>query len=496
MGLQNLPGQPAFLPVKAVTVQAPLILTNNGTPLDQQTNLTLKQAVYLGLKHNTALLTGLNNRQLQRFDLITAKQQFEPKFSLSSTARYSKTESSGSSGVTTKDLNFGPGVTWQFPLGTSITSSLTYNPSQQPGTNGYKDIRTSYSISVTQPLLKGFGTKINEVALDNAYDQQVIDDLNLRKTVQSTLMKIVNDYYAVVAAKQSYNVSKNNLKHAKLQHRVRVARLKAGQIPRTDVTQSKINLYGIEQSLDTAAESLQTAKATLLNDLGLPPNTLFHVDDLITAHKIDTNLEKSIKTALANNLDLKVESLTEKQDQRNILTSQNKRLWQLDLIANKSRSRLNKNNTNISTANNDQISDNTSVAIKLTIPLDRVSLDKDELSSAISLENQKYARQQQHRTIINNIVAATHNLQRAWSQYQVSEDRLKLSEQTDKAAKIQYQYGKINAFALQQQEESLITAQNNLINQRIAYLKQTMSYRQLEGTLIAHWNINVEARKT
>lgn len=492
--LENLPGATPFLPVKAVTINAPRLLTNN-TSIDQ-TNLSLKQAIFLALKHNTDLLTSLNNRQLQRFDLLTAKQAFEPQFTLSNTLTYAKTKTSGTEESVSRSLNMAPTMTWTLPLGTKIESSLTFAPTLQQGSSDYTSYDSGYSITVTQPLLQNFGTKVNEVALDNAYDQQTIDDLNLRKKIQSTIQTITNDYYAVVAAKQTYTSSKSNLEQSKKQYQSRKARLKAGQIPSTDVTQARINLFGIEQSMQSAAQALQTAKAKLLDDLGLPANTLFHVDNHIYVNQLKVNIPSSVKNALSNNIDLKIEQLTEKQDERNILTSKNKRLWSLNLVMSNSRSRTNTNYTDINTNDTNQMQNNTSVALNLSIPLDRVSLDKDELSSAISLENQKYARQQQHRTIVNSIVASVQNLNRAWSQYLVSKDKLTLSEQTEKAAQIKYNYGKIDAFTMQQQEQSLISAQNDLINQRIAYLKQVMSYRALEGTLIDHWHINVEARTT
>lgn len=492
--LENFPDQTPYLPIHAeqnnLDLNSSNYLNNNSGP-----KISLQAAIYLALKHNTDLLTGLNNRQLERFDLLTAKQKFEPQVNLTNSLNYSKTESTGSPDYFSKSASVGPDVTWTLPLGTQIQSSVNYQPSSQSGNGNYQTNQLGYSITVTQPLLQGFGVAVNEVDLDNAYDQQTIDDLTLEKTVQTTVINVANAYYGVVSAEQAYEIATRSEKDAEKELARRKARLEAGQIPASDVTQAHIDLMTQQQSVGTSEQALATAKADFLNTLGLPANTSFEVDANAPVFQEPAELSQSLKLALKNNIDLKTEALQSAQDQRNILKSKDSRKWTLDLVASRSRSRSNTDYEDITDPNISQVSDNSSVALNLSIPLNQVTLDQNELSSAISLENQQIAEQQEKRSLINNITAAVNNLNNQWFQYQLSLESLTLSKQSFQAATIEYQYGKIDAFSFQQQQESYINSEQNVVNLRIDYLKQAMSYEQLVGTLLDHWHINIKAPK-
>jgi len=494
--LQNFPGQIPFLPIKALSKSSSINMDMTNTASDTKTSdthLSLQEAIYLGLKHNTDLLTRLNNRQLERFDLLTAQQKFEPQVSLSNSVTYAKTEDQGSPNFTTKSASIGPDVSWELPFGTKLDTSLNYAPASESGADASSSNQIGYSITVTQPLLQNFGTKANTVDLDNAYDQQIIDDLTLEKTVETTIINIASAYYAVVSANQSYTIAQQSYQEAQKELEKRKARLTAGQIPETDLTQAQIDLITQEQSVEAANEALATAKADFLNTLGLPTDTLFKVDDHVDAEAPSSDITESLKQALKNNIDLKTEALQSKQDERNILKSKNARLWDLELVLSRSRTHSTITYINPDLANTSQLSDNSSASLSLSIPLNQVTLDQNELSSAISLENQQIAEAQQKRTIVNNVVAAVHNLQSQWLQLQIAQEKLSLSKSSYEAAQIKYQYGKIDAFSLQQQQESNIQAEQNVVDLRINYLKQVMTYEQLTGSLLNHWHVNIEA---
>lgn len=488
-GLENFPNQTPFLPQKANTPQ-------HSNFLIFQKNLSLQQAIYLALRHNTDLLTSLNNRQLENFDLLLAKQKFEPQFTLNNSLTYAKTADEGTPDYATTSANIGPGMTWTLPLGTQLATNLTYAPTHQTGSTGYSGDSFNYSMTVTQPLLQNFGTKINDVDLDNAYDQQIIDDLNLRKTVQTTIINTANAYYAVVAAEQSYAISKRSLEHAQQELTQRQAKLSAGQIPATDVTQAQIDLMTQQQSLESSNQALSTAKADFLNTLGLPSDTDFTVDPDVDIQSPNSDIKQATALALKNNIDLKIEALQSKQDTRNINKSQNSRLWQLNLVLSSSHSTSSTDYTDPDSDNVTQTGNSNSVSLNLSIPLNQVTLDQQELSSAISLNNQQISEAQQKRTVINNVIAAVQNLQSQWTQLQISEQKQQLSEGSAKAAQIEYQYGKIDAFSLQQQQESAIDAEQDVVNLKINYLKQYMTYEQLMGTLLDQWHVNIASSKS
>ncbi len=496
--LQNFVGKPDFLPVSAnapIANNVDVPIPSNPTDPEQ---LTLRDAVLLALHKNPNLNMSINNRKLQRYDLLTAEQAFRPQVTLASTAGYTDNTSTNSpeSNSTQRQLTVGPTVNWTVPLGTQFTANWGYSPSETTNSSPSTTHNTNWEISIMQPLLQNFGTDVNDVALDNAVDQQKIDTMQLQQTVMTTIITTVSDYYALAQAEQNEQITKQSLKDKEKTLTVRKEEYKAGRIPGTDVTQAKLDITTQRQAAQQAHLATETAQAQLLTvDLGLPADTRFHIVPTLTIEKLKTpSVAQSVAEAALKNLDLQIAEITYKQQQRNMLTSENAQRWTLDLTASRSRQRLDQTLQSLGIpSTSSSITDSSSVDLNLSIPLDRVSIDQQELSAATGMNNAEISLDNARRTLTSNITTSIDSLHNLWIQLKVSEENLNLSTANTKAAQIKFKYGKLDAFTLSQQEEQLQTAQQNVINSQVAYLKQILTYQQQMGTLLNDWNIHFTA---
>ena len=97
------------------------------------------------------------------------------------------------------------------------------------------------------------------------------------------------------------------------------------------VVQSKLDVASTKQSVTQAQQALQTAKLTLLNNLGLPWNTVFTVNHDIQLNVYHPNLAKSDELALKQNRQYLQEQLTLKNARLSTITAENALRWQLNL---------------------------------------------------------------------------------------------------------------------------------------------------------------------
>lgn len=511
--LLNFPNMPPFLPTQPTQNISHSNLLPIPVPVSKKNPniLPLQSAVLLALHKNPNLKVAINNRRLQRYDLLVAEQAFLPQFSLTSSLSYNRygtnstvlvngqPQSGGSSSSSqTTSGEIGPAVTWKLPLGTEIDANWQYNPSKQTGSTAGLDNQSnsnSWTVSLTQPLIKNFGFDVNEVDLNNAKTNQKIDNLQLSQQVASTIAQVVTDYYAVVQAKLSLGIAKQTLMQSRKTLFIRQQKYKAGQIAGIDVTQAKMDITTQQQSLESARETFNTARTTLLNDLGLPGNTIFEVETNINIHNVKATIPESLKLAKQNNRDLKIALLQHKIAERNLITAHNANRWQLDLKLSQSHTRASTvyNNPQINPNSNDMV-DNTSVSLNLTIPLNRVTIDQQNLSAAISVENDQINMQNTRRTLMSNVATAVQNLQTQWNQLTMSKANLNLAKQNYRAAQVKFTYGRIDAFTLSQQQQQLVQAKNNVVTAKISYLTQVINYEKLMGTLLNEWHIKLEAK--
>lgn len=455
--------------------------------------LTLQNALLLALHRNPDIMISANNRKVQRYDLLTAQQQFEPQFSISGNTNYTDNNLGQGNVYNVKSATIGPTVNWNFPLGTQLSANLGYGPTTQNGPSGYDSTQTTWTVTLTQPLLQNFGTDVNEVALNNAKDNQIVDDLQLQETVINTLAGVITDYYAMVQAQHALEIANASLQQSQITLKNREALLKAGRIPRLDITQAEIDIATQQQSLAEAQQTLVSAKGQLLNDLGLPGDTIFTVDDNIDIQQLQPGMQSALELAAKNNLDLQIAEIQYREQQRNLLTSQNQNRWQLNLQLQDSHTITNTNYDDpLATPNTSVIADNKSASLNLSIPLNSVTMDQNTLSAATAMQNQEITMLSQQQTLKTSVLTAIQNLNSQWTSLQVSQQNLDLSNTNYKAAEIKFKYGQIDAFSLSQQQQQLIQAQINLVNAKIAYIQQVLNYEKLLGTLLDIWHIQFE----
>lgn len=449
--------------------------------------ISLKQAVLLSLHHNTSILSSLNNRKLQRYDLLTAQQYFKPQLTLTSTFNY--TNSRGTDNSIQKYSNIGPRVNWTLPLGTVVQGSVGYNPTITTGSGAARNNSTSWSISIDQPLLKGFGTDINEIALKNAYDQQHIDDLNLQKTISTQILTVTKDYYGLAQAKQAYQIAQDSVKTAQLTVRNNLELYKMGRIARSDLNQSQQSVTTQQQSLQQSQQSLNTARSTLIKDMGIGNDQPFIIEPTVHITKFLPPLKQSIKQALNNNVDLKIALLTNTQQQRSLLKSKDDQRWGLNLHLEHTQT-ISSNHDLIDHTESSSLSNNSSASLTLNIPLNSVTIDQTRLKYLIDAQNQSMTLRTTRENLINTITTSWYNLKGQWQQLNAAKKNLTLAKESFKAAQAKQKFGMIDAFTLSQQQQTLIQAENALVTAQVNYLNQTYAFKQQLGSLFHEWNIH------
>lgn len=472
-------------------------ITGNIAPLpipdDKDPNkLSLINAVLLALRRNPNLKEDFNNRKVSRYALLTAQQAFRPQFGFSSTYAYTKNKDGTSSDDVSRKTFIGPTVSWGLPTGTVIKGDYGYSPGSQTGDNASNTRSRNWDISITQQLLKGFGWDANMAALRNAHSDQTKADDTLEQNVITTITQVMTDYYAVVQAKETIKIDKSSLKDALETFEQRKALFQAGRVSESDLSQAELTSTQKRTTLAGDEQKFNLAREKLMNDLGLPNSTNFHVDNSVPVQRINPTLKDSLKKAVKNNLGLKIAKIGYIEAKRSLATSENNQLPSLSVEYKDSRSNTTQTTTTGSTKT---VGDTSVVSVNLSVPLDRVSIDQKSLQSAITMQNEQISFHNTKMQLKNSVITSIQNLRSQWDQIETDKVNLRLAENNYKAAQVKYQYGKINAFTLAQQQEQLQTTQNSVVNDKISYLQAVTSYEKLVGTVLQIWHIHLEGMK-
>lgn len=454
--------------------------------------MSLPQAVAFALKKNADIKSAYLQRVLDKFNLQLAKENFhlQPSFSFDTITTQLPRPFSRAS-----DRQYGvtPGVTWNTPFSTQFAFSWSNTLSD----GKYGDAET---LTVTQPLLKGFGPRIAQAPLDDALDQEIIAKLNLRQTIINTITTVITDYRGLQSAEVTmHNVQQTiiaNRRHLK-EDRLRV---KAGDLAETELAQDKFHIAQQQVQIGSTENSIKDAQLKLANDLGLDNRITIVAPLVVNIPHVVPNQTLSEKIVLAQSIAYQEALLGIKRDKRALLQARDNARWDLNLAATAAHSSTDftggtDNNPTINYAPSTQsVISNSQVSLSLTIPLGQQRLqNKQAIAQArISISNDLIKLEQQKTSLLNQVDDQVERLREDLSNIHLAKQALALQKQTLEVTKKKIKFGMTSNFELFSQQSAYDTAQQSLLQTKMTYLNDLAAFDQLLGTTLATWHVKVK----
>lgn len=443
------------------------------THSDKTPILTLRDAIYLAMRYNTTIQSAELQRVLDKFSLIVARNQFYPQVSLTGQALYQNGAA--------PSYNALPTVSYLTPYGQQITTGLT----QTITSGNTAAVSTAANLSITQPLLRGFGRHVTLASLYTAQDSEAINQLNFKNSVISQVIAVITAYYQVVQASNSLKVNELALRDEQNTLQQTQAKVKVGKAAPTEGIQQALNIansqLAISQNQNAAEQSLQT----LLGLLGLDPNTTLQVDPKIDYPKpMIPSLLESQNIALAHNIGYQSALISYKTLNRNLMLAKDQQKWQLDATANLLQT--------ISGNQNSGTLNSQNVTLNLSIPVHDVARQQQLVSAKIALDQAKLNLLQLKRQLLVEVTNAYHNVEFNQRQQALAESTVQLAEQNLAVTKLKFNYGKATSFELTSSQTALTNARVAFISQQIQYITAVEALFQTLGTTLERWDMTLK----
>ena len=450
--------------------------------------LSLKDAVLLALRYNPALQVADLDRVVQKYGVVVAKNEFMPQYKLTSSWGTSTAVSDGM-GTRTETTNAQPSIGLKTKIGTNFNLAMD---NTKTNTGGYSP---SLTLSVTQPLLKGFGYDIVTADLKGALDTEEVNKLNLKSSTIDTLDAAVADYLSVVQAEQTLDVDNDSLARTKKTIKQDRLRIKLGEMARNDIMQALSQQSSQEQSIKVDANALSQARLKLLDDLGLSNSA-----KIIIPKKIDYNgvIKQFIgntlpgegacqKFALDNNINYLVEGYTLKSVKRELAVAKNDQFWDLELSAGYTKSSPGRAISGLKGG----LNKNYNVGLDLTVPIDDVHAKYDLISAKVGLQQADINYKEQKRQLLNDVINQRNTVLNSMAQVEDAKRTVSLQKKTLQVAQTKYSAGMISSFELLEQQKELQTQEQNIINTMVSYIDALISLDQKLGVTLDRWAITM-----
>lgn len=459
--------------------------------------LTLEECIARALQKNFSLRIQNFTTANARESLIVAGTAFEPTFNASVTRSHVedpvtplRPNASGVGNTTEARV----GVTQRVPTGAIIDlSSAVDRDSNNPAFSSLNPVYNSdVALSVSQPLLRGAGTRVNRASIERAKLDVAIAKLDYKGSVLQVVRDTEVAYYQLAFAREQLNVRRLTLQLAQTLLDENIAKRNTGVATDLDVATAQVGVANAQNNVILAEEAVRNREDALLALIGqFEFNTPIGSVTFTDYSAPPPSIEESFRLARLNQPDYVATQNQIKQLQLDVDVAKNSRLPTLNVDGAVGLNGTDDGyrSTYDRLASGDRY--NWQVGLSLSVPWG-LRGDRARYRSSLNTLHQYEARLQQ---LEQNLLVQVRSDVRA---VETSLESVRISAQATQLAEQQYQLQKARYDAGLATSRDVLQAQNDLENARLNEIQAKVNLRaavaelhRLEGSSLDRYSIQL-----
>jgi len=273
---------------------------------DSEMNLSIKEAISLALENNLDIKIEGFNPKIRKADTEKERAVFDPVFITDLNNAVSKTpafsELQGAPEIEQKAFNFDIGIRQRFSTGAStelrFKNERIWSNSRFLTLNPYYE--SDITLTVTQPLLKGFGADLNLSRIRIAENNERISMDQLKGKIIDVITNTKRAYWNLLLSIEELEVRRLSLRLAMDLLERNLKMVEAGILAPIEIIEAEAGVAAREEAVLVAEKAVKDAEDLLKRITGLTKDweiALIPIDRPMII-KERPNLDESIKIAL------------------------------------------------------------------------------------------------------------------------------------------------------------------------------------------------------
>lgn len=423
------------------------------------------------------------------------------------------------------------GMVQEFQTGTSYEVVLG---GQRYANNALTDafnpqVYTELAVGFTQPLLNGFGRRVNSLFIRIAKNDVKAADSVFRQQVISTMGTVLNEYWDYLSDKENVRVKEQALTYSQKLLEDNKKQVEIGTLAPISVVQAESEEASDEQALIVAQTNLQQEGELIKTALARRVNgdlTSAQIETLDRLPEPKANdippLDEALKVAMANRPEIEQTELNLRDEEYNLAARRNSLLPSFNVFGTYAATGLSGHQaicpegtaalatycesatgavapTSIATNGVSQALSQTlqgrytnySVGVNLSIPIRNRQAQADMARALLERRQLETQLQQSKNNIAQAVRTAVIGVIQAKAQINAAEKASLYARQTLEAEQKKFQLGESTVFLVIQAQRDLATAEGNEVTARSTYAKAITSYQQAVGTILGDYNVEL-----
>jgi len=494
---------------------------------DRETaSMTLKEAVFVGLKNNP----GIEVDRLEPFraaeQTMIEKSIFDPTLNLEFNKQYTTTPAGISSSTffqpvqTIENRDYDLSLKKLLRTGAQFEFSFLNNRFENSVPN--QVLRPSYrphlAFSLTQPLLRDFGWGLTTIFVRINENREGVSLLGYRAKLSQLIQRITEAYWGVVFGRENLTVQQKGVEAAEALLKGAEARVRTGVLAPVAVTEAQAEKARREELVIVAENDLDVARKTLRLTLNLNPNNLFiprpiEPTERPSVEPVAIDRAASLESALTRRPEILSAGLAIQNQTLQARYAENQLLPRLDFKAGAGLTGLAGElrpcvtnppcPTNPFTGNYSKSLDrlgsgdfyNYSVGVVLQIPLSNAQARGKYSQARIELEQAQARRRDLVSKVTLEVEKSLGDLESNFKRIQTTRRGRELAQENLRGQERRFEVGLVT-------QKDVIDFQSRLLDAQGAELRAVTDYNNsiarlklAEGTLLESYNVQVEGPK-
>ena len=385
-------------------------------------------------------------------------------------------------------------LTTLLPTGTEfyINAGVTRNLASSDTDSQYAG---TWSVGVTQPLLRGFGPAVNLVALRQAKNSAAISQYAFNDYVLDVVQQVENGYWELALAQETVNIREFSLSLAQEQLKLNEAFIEVGKLAKSERVTAQAEVASQEAELVDARADVKTKNIALWRLLNAqsdtPVESLFGTIDIPNVESPTADPEESVQLALLYRPDLAQARLNVSNQELQVIQTRNGLLPRLDAFA--SYGRLSQG-TALSQLNDDLGSsdyDNFQIGLNFEMALGNRAEKARHTSAKLRVGQADDAVRNMEQVIETDVRQAAVEVERQWKRIDASHQEVLSREEQLRVETGQFKLGRSTNLDVLQVQQYLIQAKLDEATARVSLLQAIASLHRAEATSLARRGIAI-----
>jgi len=417
------------------------------------------------------------------------------------------------------EFNANAGLVQSFASGAQVNLAFdnTHQSLNALTTNYNPYTGSSLGLTVTQPLLRGFGPSLNHRFIRIAGNDRKITTLLFHQQLIATVYGVIRLYTDFVALYEDVKVKQETVAAAEKLFSDTKAQVDEGTLAPVEMTRANAQVFATRQDLINARGLLEEQQAILKNQLTRTGNadpevqaaTIIPTDPLNIPEKEEVRPIQDLFTeAMANRPDLGQASLQIENSQIGLKGARNATLPEVDLVG------IVQNNGLAGPLNPAAPATNTpftggygtvldqlatakyptyEIGVQVTVPIHNRIAEADLARDELQLKQSEVRLRQLQNQARLEVEDAVIAMRSARASYDAAVQARKYQQESLEAEQMKYEVGASTAFFVIQYESLLAQAKSTEVAAKSAYVKARAALERATGNILEQHQVSLDA---